>query len=825
MSQTMNQDEDLDADDNERYPDEIESEPFVYSDATRTRTHSSLPALDRTAAFRQFLDAQPPEDIARRCREAIRYMADNLKLDITLLLFYISWNLPETTEDKVIQYARTALMWSDELPSIIKNWHRPPRKHGVGVRTKAASTALESWAEEITKRKINEEMRLLGPYMRLKPSEISPENLLSITMADTIQTVQTHAPTMWSLCRSASYTPIQEMKNAKKNPDLVLPRMLGLYFKACGTSAKGLDTLHALGISISQKAIHDTVNAISCSAQQSLRKDILQYPYGGLHDNLNQQIRVYEQRLSNQSHFDSGTAATIFIIKDPSAVAPSNRAYQAQLEIGSSNPITFLTIVKLDHSASHRLRSQAIFRILSILKDAPPFGFNTYEHKDSEIFNRPPPVFQLPTGPLTAITQYMLDTIHIDQSSYEGNEACLGEWNRQTGQDSLEAQKKMGTEKLVVWIGDQLTTSRIRGIKRYHRQDLNASERYEYLLEHPGWFHTQITEGHSFHNQYYGTSAALGLKHDFDLLKRKGLGAPSTQGNFHHNINEALTHIAEARFRDLWCVAGGVQTLNELQNRSPEELEALANQILDNYASTRALDKQRSLPRQDDILIQAIQFNRDILPFLDLDDAIKTGDVGRIRDLLPRLLFRFIGGGNSNYVTECLELLQGLEREWPEDLKQFILKYCWLANTTGRPGLFLPFDMLQEHNIRDIKHTFASMGPYATWDYIKRISASIPTQRRIKDHVEHEINHFFRGKSHTSPEKEEDVALLQSSYSMTKMHYYNPRRQLHATDKVEDYIAKGADFSTLKRTVNNWAEKRKIKKAKTEDWTFGYNEE
>jgi hypothetical protein len=36
---------------------------------------------------------------------------------------------------------------------------------------------------------------------------------------------------------------------------------------------------------------------------------------------------------------------------------------------------------------------------------------------------------------------------------------------------------------------------------------------------------------------------------------------------------------------------------------------------------------------------------------------------------LPRLLFRFIGGGNSNYAKEILELLQGLEKEWPEDLK------------------------------------------------------------------------------------------------------------------------------------------------------------
>ena len=37
------------------------------------------------------------------------------------------------------------------------------------------------------------------------------------------------------------------------------------------------------------------------------------------------------------------------------------------------------------------------------------------------------------------------------------------------------------------------------------------------------------------------------------------------------------------------------------------------------------------------------------------------------------------------------------------DHRDFITRFCWLANTTGRHNSFLPFDELQEHNIRDIK--------------------------------------------------------------------------------------------------------------------------
>jgi hypothetical protein len=61
-------------------------------------------------------------------------------------------------------------------------------------------------------------------------------------------------------------------------------------------------------------------------------------------------------------------------------------------------------------------------------------------------------------------------------------------------------------------------------------------------------------------------------------------------------------------------------------------------------------------------------WNTDVLPYLELRDAIKHGDVGRMEDLLPTLLFRFSGGGNPKYTIEILELLQGLRREWPEDV-------------------------------------------------------------------------------------------------------------------------------------------------------------
>jgi hypothetical protein len=136
-------------------------------------------------------------------------------------------------------------------------------------------------------------------------------------------------------------------------------------------------------------------------------------------------------------------------------------------------------------------------------------------------------------------------------------------------------------------------------------------------------------------------------------------------------MQEALWHIAEARFRDLWTIVTKVDKISDIRSLPPNRLHALAAVIVDKYASTSALMAQQSLPseKQDGVLTQGIQLCRDLLNYLNLDDAIKTGDIGRMEDLLPLLLFQFSGGSNSHYTIELLELMQGLYREWTPELK------------------------------------------------------------------------------------------------------------------------------------------------------------
>lgn len=328
-----------------------------------------------------------------------------------------------------------------------------------------------------------------------------------------------------------------------------LQKLMTIYFKSCGLATKALDTLHTLRITMSQKWSYNGIQALSERARKAMSEDIAKHPWFGMHDNVNIAFKVYEQRLSNQSHFDSGTAGTIIVIKDPACIAPSYAASRAKFMEGVNNPITFRDIIQLDSEASGRLKAFTVHLILQFLIDAPEFDFENYKHNDNTLFSRPTSTSQLQTGPSYATCQHMLDLLHIDEVSYEGNDHVLEEWFRQLKLDAKGDQ-------LVVWAGDQLTVSRIHRLKKFRCMDLNSHDRLEFLKPVFGWFHAQMAIEHSIHSQYWGTRAGHGLVHAFELLNRKGLTSPSIQGIFHQNIKDGLAHVAAARFRDVWCTVG-----------------------------------------------------------------------------------------------------------------------------------------------------------------------------------------------------------------------------------------------------------------------------
>ena len=331
-------------------------------------------------------------------------------------------------------------------------------------------------------------------------------------------------------------------------------RPVSLYLKACGTAVKAFDTMSALGVTLTQKWALTAVESVAKHKMDDLVDRVKTTNFHTTHDNINRMFRVSHQRVGHNSHFDSGTAATVFIPPNEAEyqLPKTNEEFLRGVAEGAKTSITAHEIQELHANAAPRIFEQHVHTVLELLVKAPAFEFKTYEHRDSEIFNRPHVSEALPTGPEYALDQYLMGTAKIDEASHEGNRQWLDEWSRQLGLDSDEERVKTGRNRIVVWSGDQLTASRLRGLKTFRSMDTIPHEQLCWMEPIFGWFHLQMAFASSLHKQYYGTKAGIGFSRAFELLGKKGLASTKVKGNWFHDFEEALKEIAAAHLLCTW---------------------------------------------------------------------------------------------------------------------------------------------------------------------------------------------------------------------------------------------------------------------------------
>ncbi|TFY74720.1 hypothetical protein EWM64_g9292 [Hericium alpestre] len=330
--------------------------------------------------------------------------------------------------------------------------------------------------------------------------------------------------------------------------------------------------------------------------------------------------------------------------------------------------------------------------------------------------------------------QFILRTADIDEASYEGNKKVLKEWLHQLKLNSLDEKKRMSTSHVIPIVGDQLTVDRLRGLAKYHHDDINGFEQLDWVVPVNGFFHMEMAFVNSLHKQYLGMS-------------------------------------------------GKAEDLSELANKTPEELVLLAEEIYDDYACCMALQKMELRQEKDEVKYQAMMFNADVLAYLDLHEATRTGDVGCIEDLFPILLMCFAGGGNSKYMIEILELLQGLKKEWLLALCDIMCKHCWLVNHTGKCNGFVLMDRVQEHNIKDLKTALT------------------------------------RGDRHSMPEKEKDVAKYAATIVEEKWFVYEEGHKLKKSeDHSKDFVTAGTNVVFEEEAIRHWWKGHTFPRTTQEKW-------
>ncbi|KAH7925761.1 hypothetical protein BV22DRAFT_1160019 [Leucogyrophana mollusca] len=775
--------------------------PFMYetdSDSDDNDTSPHAIQLANTRKLKDILTGNPATKV-----EAVLHYMNSLGLNLPIFLDLLSWGDHECITNAKIRYERTALMVSEELPSILERWHTPPRSKGsTDSRARAAKQPLEQFALSCTIKAVEAELEAVKDIMRCPEDDLSIDGLTSFFVEDMLLKLSTPGfggtPKLWALLRCLTQTQRQRERNTSKNPDL----MLTMFLRSQGISAKSLDLLHTFCLTMSQKWSVRAFSKMSANEMDKLCEMVRLLPFVISHDNVNIPFRVFTQRVNNQSHFDPRTAATVFFQPHAPPEPPlCNRTLQEYCREGKKTPLSIIEIYNLSQAAAPHQYLRDVHHILQYLVDSPEFEFSTYSQQNHVTFSSPEPVQKLPTGPEYITQQFMLGTVHIDEASYEGNDQLMLEFFRQMQLHTEDETKKTGLHRVIPWVGDQLTVERLRELFKFRAQDHNSYDRLDWIVVLFSWFYLQMAFANSLHKQYLGMNAGRGLMQAFTLLERKGLNSVQTRGPFHQNLHDAITHVAEAHFRACWKVVGGVENLQDLRHKDPNQLHAMAEQIVHELASSSAVDKIDLQPEdnRDQQFCHLVLWNHDVLRYLDLDESIRCGDVGVMEETLLHLAFCFAGGQNSKYTIEVLELLQSLHHEWPPEIKDFVRRRCWLMNLTGRPCDFFPIDKGQEHNIKSLKVTHRVQGPNMSWKLIKDISPAIPVLHAVQKHMEKQW--------------------LENSYTSAGVHVHEQGRRVRAkADEVTDIVTSGGIKLFSKKTMEKWWHNRNFTRATTEVW-------
>lgn len=272
---------------------------------------------------------------------------------------------------------------------------------------------------------------------------------------------------------------------------------------------------------------------------------------------------------------------------------------------------------------------------------------------------------QLPHDPEHRLHQYMLPTMNVDKSSYSGNFQVIPYVLKHLKLDIKPECTRLTLERLISWIGEQMTALRCRQLQWYHQESISGFNRWDPLLVILGIFHAQMTRGHTILEGFRCLNAGTTFGSDIILLSCTGLH--KTIGKKHldfHTVDEFLLHETEVHFRGSFMHLTGCDSSKDmttwLEEHTADDSIQLACNALHHHASSGALELNESDNEMCPVIIKR---QLELLLYYSIQHACRYGDIDHKEGLLPELLFYYIGAGNSNYAKEVFEFLQLITHE------------------------------------------------------------------------------------------------------------------------------------------------------------------
>ncbi|KAJ3540608.1 hypothetical protein NM688_g6203 [Phlebia brevispora] len=532
---------------------------------------------------------------------------------------------------------------------------------------------------------------------------------------------------------------------------------------------------------------------LSEASRQTARSVFKKTPCSTVYDNINWQNKVAEQVIGRKDAQENGTCASIF---------PLHGADQGDmntddlLKTYEQAPLLTLHDILLTPDERKLHRECMLHTLLRIVVNHGGAGFKKFEQ---DVRNSLPTTEDQIDVHKTDV--YPLPAMDIDESSTSGNAEVVDAIYTELGLD-LNSAEFFETCRIVN--GDQLSIARLRGSSNDRIGHDSFRRSYLNLIPTNGLFHGQLHVAFGTLETHFGSSSSGphnpgSLSHHNTVLDRKPIVLSSFPPyrtcrdlifvSLYARVLHCLELVAEKPLEDY------AQGLTFTQLR--EDIETLYN----TYADSPTVDKLRAQRADseapdgtttagDMVFENAILFLRDALIMREFNDAIKSGDSGRVIVCLKNLALFYRGCGRTKYAYEMLVLIHHLTHIWPKPLRDIII-HNWVVNPTGRPNSFVPVDLLQEHMNFWIKAVYQAQGSNASWEWLAMVSPCINILRTLTEQINDTLG-SKQGKKHHSPDLSFDIAELMKSLRRHGVYSKQPGRTFDDRKAViPDVLVKG----------------------------------
>ncbi|KAJ6467053.1 hypothetical protein C8R47DRAFT_1179942 [Mycena vitilis] len=583
---------------------------------------------------------------------------------------------------------------------------------------------------------------------------------------------------------------LMQSTNSKSN---ALQSVFGIFLHASNTSAKVIETLAHMGISISPDAIDNAVRSLSRETYETLRAMgqtfLVGYAYDNFDINFPGAVPIVENSTDTLTHMTSG--GLIFLdhdvtiehlhhseelwLKNPlnpafdSTTAPAAPTIiDVEMHIDGLHPETIhpSNLTRRERFNSWLFRSALI-----------TYGPNYFD-QFSATLGKPEMVEQIPVRPMRWAPARSLD---IKQSTVAGNLQAIPEFLAQGGVGDPSEKNEGIWERdvlsivpyVVLFHGDLGTGERIASLMQRRSIEDTPWRRYQYVIFIMGLFHLKMAAADAIWRIFIepkdGRQDPTSLMHFVAMLRPGETGKIGSDPGF-RQMHEVIAHGGAALRLDAWRV--------EVQRRNPQWTSlqvfadskpsfALVEEISDYLASHYVAGAEdlniyelRQKPRglRDKQHENVLQMHQYFSLYEELAFAMNFGDIGRLETLFPTWIYVFKAVGKHKYAAHMFRFMTELHFVYPPPLRHAI-RYNILPNPTGTEGKSRGADWVVEQMINlPTKDTYGGRGSNYTKKRVLEESPLIHIYSQCNDNIERNFRVGSFTSRHGAPDMTKTLA-------------------------------------------------------------------